>query len=98
MCHRDSRFKIQLTLLTPEGKFFLQQQAAASSTCANLKSCTGGGKGEEGGGGQEERRGGKKTQPPDYTPWGVQCGAGKKTSATSRTANISSPSNIELKT
>jgi len=29
----------------------------------------------------EER--GKKTQPPDYTPWGVQCGAGKKTSAIS---------------
>ena len=60
-----------------------------------LKELQRGGKGEKGG--QGTRGEGKKTQPPDYAPWGVQCGAGKKTSATSRTVNICSPSNIELK-
>ena len=40
-----------------------------------LKSCTEWGERKKG----EENKGrGEKTQRPDYAPWGVQCGAGKK--------------------
>jgi len=63
-----------------------------------LKSCKEWGERGERGGKTRERGGEKKHSVQTMLLKGVQCGAGKKTSATSRTANISSPSNIELKT
>ena len=63
--------KIQECFINPRGEIILQQ-AAASRTCALFKELHGG---EERSGGDKWRGEGRKTQPPDYTPWEVQCGA-----------------------